>query len=231
MTNIKLIFFGLLFWAVGETAYGQTNKFDMGVEGGPSLIFLRGNEIIKQFHDPTIGFSGGLFFQYNIKKIISLRTNIAYERKGSALTSQATDINGNPLGEFTANTNFDYLTFPILVRATFGRKIQYFVNAGPYFGYLLKQSIVREGDNNPSTSSDNTSLNKRFDTGISMGLGLSVPINSNFALSFEMRNNLGLYNVSAVQVANNGTIKTNSTNFLFGLTYKLGQLASDTKRQ
>lgn len=229
MTNIKSLFFGLLLLTVLGTTYGQTNKFDIGVEGSPSLIFLRGNDIIDNLHKPTIGFSGGLFFQYNFKKVVSLRTNIAFERKGSVLTSQTTDINGNPLGEITTNTNFDYLTLPVLVRATFGKKVQFFVNAGPYFGYLIKQTFISKGDNIPTTTSDNTSLDKRFDTGISSGIGLSVPIKTKFAFSFEVRNNLGLYNVSAVPVVNNGTIKTNSTNFLLGFTYKLGQRTLDTK--
>ena len=229
MTNIKSLFFGLLFLTVGGTTYGQTNKFDIGVAGAPSLIFLRGNDFIDNNHKPTIGFSGGLFFQYNFKKVVSLRTNIAFERKGSVLTSQTTDINGNPLGEFTTHTNFDYLTLPILVRATFGKKVQFFVNAGPYFGYLIKQTFVSKGGNIPTTTSDNTFSDKRFDTGISTGLGLSVPIKTKFAFSFEVRNNLGLYNVSAVPVSNNGTIKTNSTNFLLGFNYKLGQRTSNTK--
>lgn len=229
MTKFKSILFGLLLLTICRTTYGQVNKFDIGVEAGPSLIFLRGNDFIDNNHKPTIGFTGGLFFQYNFKKIVSLRTNIAYERKGSVLTAQATDINGNPFGEITINTNFDYLTLPILVRATFGKKVQFFVNAGPYFGYLIKQTFVSKGDNIPTTTSDNTSLDKRFDTGVSTGLGLSVPIKTKFAFSFEIRNNLGLYNTSAVPVANNGTVKTNSTNFLFGFTYKLGQRASDTK--
>ena len=229
MTNIKSLFLGLLFLTIGETSFGQTNKFDIGVEGSPTITFLRGNAFIDKYHKPTMGFAGGLSFQYNFKKIISLRTNIAFERKGSVLTSQTTDIIGNPLGEKTTNTNFDYLTFPILIRATFGKKILYFVNAGPYFGYLIKQTFVSKDDNIPTITSDNTSLDKRFDTGISTGLGLSVPIKTKFAFSFEVRNNIGLYNVSAVPVANNGTIKTNSTNFLLGFTYKLGQRTSDTK--
>ena len=229
MTNIKSLFIGLLLLTVETTTYGQTNKIDIGVEGSPSLIFLRGNDIIKQWHKPTIGFLGGLFFQFNFKKIGSLRTNIAYERKGSIMTAQTTDINGNPLGEVTTHTNFDYLTLPVLVRATFGKKVQFFVNVGPYFGYLIKQTFVSKGDNIPTTTSDNTYRDKRFDTGISTGLGLSVPIKTKFAFSFEVRNNLGLYNTSAVPVANDGTVKTNSTNFLFGFAYKLGQRSSDTK--
>lgn len=229
MTNIKSLFLGLIFLTCFNTLYGQTNKFDLGVEGGPSLIFLRGNSTIDNFHKPTMGFSGALFYQFNFKKVFSLRTSLGFERKGSELTTQPTDIFGNPVGEIATNTNFNYLTLPILVRATFGKKVQYFVNAGPYFGYLINQTFASKGYIIPTQTSENKTLDKHFDTGISTGIGLSVPVKQKFALSFEVRNNLGLNNVSAVPLADNGTIKTNSTNFIFGFNYKLGQRTSQEK--
>jgi hypothetical protein len=235
MTNIKSLFLGLLFLTVGETTFGQTYKFEAGVEGSPALSFLRINDNIDNNHKPTIGigFTGGLFFQYNFKKIISLRTNIAFERKGSMTSTPpkpdyVPDIHAGTPSEIITNTNYDYLTLPILARATFGKKITYFVNAGPYFGYLIKRTFV-SGEGSSAISGDNTWLNERFDTGISAGFGLSCPLTSKFAFSFEVRNNLGLYNISAVPVGNNGTIKINSTNLLLGFTYKFGQRTSDTK--
>ncbi|MDR2970481.1 MAG: PorT family protein [Bacteroidales bacterium] len=214
----------------------QENKFDIGVECAPSLIFMRGNDMIKNYHKPTIGFSAGIFFQYNFPKIFSLRTNIAYERKGSVLKDmkdiQITTVDqpSEFVGRATIHTNYDYLTFPILVRATFGKKVNFFVNVGPYFGCLIKQTtVVKIKESKISQTYEETSYFKRFDIGIATGLGLSVPIKTNFAFSFEVRNNLGLYNVSKIPVANNGTIKTNSTNFLLGFTYKLGQRTSIRK--
>ena len=229
MTNIKLLCIGLVILTIGQSTYGQPSKFEMGAEGGPSLIFMRGNDIIKKYQKPTIGFSGGLSFQINFQEIFSLRTVIAYERKGSVMTAQSYDSDGNPLGDITTHSNADYLTLPLLVRATFGNKVQYFVNAGPFFGYLLKQTFVSKGDNVPTTTNDNTFRDKRFDTGVSTGIGLIVPIRTKFLVSFEVRNNLGLYNISDTSVVNGGTVKTNSTNFLLSFAYKLGQRTSNTK--
>ncbi|MEO6903030.1 MAG: porin family protein [Bacteroidia bacterium] len=223
MKNSKSLFFAILLLTFGLTTYGQTNKFYIGVDGGPSLIFLRGSKVIDNHQKSAIGFSGGLFFQFNFKNVISLRTNVAFERKGGKFTAPATDNNGTSIGELTACSSIDYLTLPVLVRATFGNKIQYFINAGPYFGYLLRDRVVVKGDNILTFIGDYTASDKRFDTGISTGLGLSVPLNKNLAVSFEIRNNLGLYNISAYPIDNNGTIKTNSTNGLFSFTYKLGQ--------
>ncbi len=70
MNNLKLIFIGLIILTT-ETIYGQTNRFDIGIEGSPGLTFLRGNDFIDKTQKTTIGFSGGLFYQFNFKKIIS----------------------------------------------------------------------------------------------------------------------------------------------------------------
>ena len=99
------------------------------------------------------------------------------------------------------------------------------MNVGPYFAYLIKATDVSKGDNITTSTFDHTPYLKRFDTGISTGFGFSIPIKTRFCISFEVRNNLGLYNISAIPVIDNGSIKTNSTNFLFGFTYKLKQKA------
>jgi hypothetical protein len=219
MKTIKLLFFVFFFLTISIKTYCQINKFDVGVEGSPSLIFLRGNPIIEM-SNATIGFSGGLFLQYNLNKIISIRTNIGFERKGSLWEGNATDARGIQIGKTTNNMNYDYLTIPLLVRATIGNKYKFFMNAGPYFGYLLQAKSVFEMPNFYGTS-DIKGQNS-VDFGLSTGLGLLYPLKSKIVLSFELRNNLGLYNVSALPVINDGTIKTNSTNLIFGLAYKLG---------
>ena len=87
-------------------------------------LFLKNFPILEKFNDPTIGFSCGLTFQYNFPKLISIRTNIAFERKGAIAKNQAIDEFGNQIGEVTIHTNFDYLTIPLLAKLTFGNKIK-----------------------------------------------------------------------------------------------------------
>src|SRR5690554_2721810 len=220
MMYLKSLIIGLLFLLI-ETAYGQTSKFEIGIEGGPSIMSLRGNEAIDSLHETTTRFSGGLFLQFNFNKNLSLRTNIAFERKGSEATIRGFDFFGNWVDEEDVKVNYDYLTMPILARVTFGKRVKYFVNAGPYFGYVLKQNMVIKSSIAPTRNEDGTSMSKRYDIGFSTGLGASVPILSNVSLSFEVRNNLGLINTSSVEVYNDGTVKTNSTNFLIGISYNI----------
>jgi hypothetical protein len=204
------------------TANSQTNKFEIGAEGGPSLIFIHGNEILEKYHDPSLGFAGGISFQYNFYKILSLRTGLSYERKGCWAKFKVSDVLGQITGEATNHTNYDYITIPILLRATFCKKVKFFINVGPYFGYLIQCISVTKGDDVPYTKWNYTSQMKRFDAGITTGIGLIIPIRKKFAISLEARNNMGLYNVSALPVYHDGSIINNSTNLLFGFTYRFG---------
>ena len=223
MNKLTTILLAIIMLFCSETSLGQTNKFDIGLEKGPSLTSLRGNDYVEDFNDPTIGFSSGLTFQYNFPKLISIRTNVAYERKGAFSKFQFTDIAGNPIREITLYTNFYYLTMPLLIRLTFGNKIRFFVNIGPYFGYLIIQTFETSAFNLfPKSISDNTDSFKRFDMGLTSGLGGGLPINDKFLLTLEIRNNLGFYNVSKVPIENNGSILTTSTNLLIGIAYRLG---------
>ena len=118
---------------------------------------------------------------------------------------------------------------PLLVRASIGKKIKYFFEAGTFFGYLIKQTDISEATKYlPKTTTDNTSGDKRFDTGVTAGFGLTIPIKDKFLISCEIRNNFGLYNVG-MYVINDGTIKTNSTNLLISFAYKLGIRQTATK--
>lgn len=219
---MKKLFLFLLIIRSLAPAFGQQHKVDLGVECGPGLTFLRGNELIEKFNDPRMSVAAGLSLQYNLPKFFSIRTGFLYEQKGSLAKGTILDMNGIKIGSFTARSTFNYLTAPVLIRATFGSNTKFFINSGPYFGYLMKQSFVSEGTNIPVTNVDYTSSYKRLDMGLTLGCGFAIPIKEKLTFSCELRNNLGLYNISNVPVYNDGTTKTNTINLLLGLAYKIG---------
>lgn len=201
---------------------GQTNKSEIGIELGPNLRSLRGNEMLEKIDDISFAYSGGLSFQYFFTKTVSLRTNISYERKGFSIKEKASDQYGNPVGEMIFHSDFNYLTIPILARLTLGKKVKLFGNIGPYIGYLLKQTDVTEAYAEfPKSEVDNTDNYNKTDFGISAGLGTKIPIGDKLIFSLEIRDNLGLTNISSIPVINDGSIKTNTTNLLIGIGYKL----------
>lgn len=219
---------------VSTLVFGQEKRFEVGVEGGLSRTSLWGNELLnKGFNKLTIGYSGGLAFQYNVSKTFSIRSGVGYDLKGNSSKSYLyPDISGNDIGKYRARSNFHYLTVPILGKFTIGKKGQFFINVGPYIGYLLKHNFILKvnvfeefedeyGKRFAEKSSVIDNL-KRLDFSLTTGLGVALPVNDQLSLSLELRNNLGLYDISTLPVYNDGTIKTNSTNLLVGLSYCFG---------
>src|ERR1044071_2552173 len=90
---------GLLITVSGT--YGQANKFEIGIEGGPNVTFRRSSAAANKNGTKASGLSGAFFFQFNFKKIISVRTNIACCQERHVFTTAVTDIYGNTLGEVT----------------------------------------------------------------------------------------------------------------------------------
>jgi hypothetical protein len=222
MNKLRNLILGILLFN-SSLVFGQTKNFNIGIEGGPSLISLYGNDMVKSYNELSLGFSGGLSFQYNFSKLVALRTNLSFERKGLTSKIQETDEYGNPIEELTFHSNFNYLTLPLLGRLDFGKRINFYVNVGPYLGYLLSSREITEASGDfPKSEIDDTDDYKKLDFGITSGLGIIFPIQEKLLLSVEIRNNLGLTNISLLPVFNDGSIKTNSTNLLIGISYGIG---------
>lgn len=221
MIKSRLILITLIILTVKSSIGQKISIWECGIETGPSLASLRGNEIIDKHHKAKIGFAGGLFIQYNFKKMFSLHLGLAYENKGSKIKGQGFDSVGNPIVINNGRTIAQYLIMPILIRASFGKKRMLFINAGPYFAYLIKNQA--KTDNSQLSSLDYTKNFKKFDLGISFGCGATIPVTNQLNLLVEARDNLGLSNTSAVPVYNNGDIKNNSLSLLLGINYKIGR--------
>jgi len=209
---------------ITTSSYSQINKYDFGVEGGIGLAWLYGEDHFKDVYNARMGFSGGMFFQFNCKKLWSVRTGVFVDRKGSAFKILATDNVGNDIGEIDGKENFDYLSVPVLFRLSGGKKLKHFINAGPYIGFLLKQSLQYDKFlNYPKFVDDNTDSYKKTEVGISFGGGIAYKCTQQFSITLEVRNNLGLTNTSKETIYNDATIKTEALNFLVGLNFHFGQ--------
>ena len=103
--------------------------------------------------------------------------------------------------------------------------VNYFINTGSYYSYLLRQTQFIETFQNSDEIKSNTTLYfKRNELGVSAGFGISYSPKMPIIISFELRNNLGLTNLSRLEVYNDGTVKTNSVSLLLGVCYKISKL-------
>lgn len=197
-----------------STIFAQ-NEIRIGLNTGATLFNFRGNSVVEN-SDSKIGFLAGISFEYYMNENISIKTNLNYERKSLSQSGGYYDENGIFI-EMEANIHYDYLTLPILFKYEFGNTNNFYVNGGPFLGLLLNAKI--KGDNSPSD--DITSLNKKIDGGLSLGIGTKFQLNSKNILSIELRDNYGLLNISEVSVLDNGTIKTNSLNLILSWDFEL----------
>src|SRR5688572_18970730 len=93
---IRMMLFGSVGF-IGISLHAQALKFETGLQGGPSLVFIRGNEFIEKYHEPRISSAASFFFQCNFSLNFSLRADPGFERKGSVRHLTATDYEGNPI--------------------------------------------------------------------------------------------------------------------------------------
>jgi hypothetical protein len=202
----------------------QEPDFLVGVEGGGGLSTLRGNQVLNNL-DPLLGYTGGLWIRYDFKRFFTLKTGVYYDLKGTTGDIGIVDTAGNKLGTFKVKQSFNYISVPLLARLNFGKKVSWFINAGPYMCILLRQTVTSESALIffPSGESDGTNDFNRTDFGVSMGIGLSFTIDK-IILSMEARDNLGLINISKLPLYGSGSIKTNAANMVFGIGYKLGAM-------
>lgn len=223
MRNL-LIAVPFVFFGINSSLHAQNSMFDLGLEGGPNLSTMLISSTLFDFDpQPAVFGSGGFIFQYNFKNFLSLKTGISYQRKGYQLKDiPFADQNGNILSNTaTSSSRLDYLTFPILVKASFGKKVNFFVNAGPYVGYLLQKSDRLKTGSSSSTSTDDFSYSgiNRWDFGIAGGVGIAIPIRTFWVISVEARNYSGLLDIAS---SSNTKWLTNTTDLRVGVAYKLG---------
>lgn len=214
-TVIFLLFGSLSLW-------GQQNRLSLGLLGGPNLSDVRGNPIVENLNQPAVYFSGGVALQARILGRFSLRTELAFERKGAVSPPELRNGQGQSVA--TVYSQFDYLNLPVLLRFEMmeTEPFRIFVQAGYYWGFLQWQGFVSKFSNNSAPIvEDNTFQISPRDRGLVTGLGADYSFHSKFRLSLELRHTLGLVNVSEVNVINEGDLKLMSANLLLGIHYQI----------
>jgi len=149
------VFLGLLL-AAGAAGYGTEVK--LGAHGGLSIPDIRGSQtdIFSRGFTSRQGPFFGIFLEAKLDPHFSLVAELNYTSQGGlrkGLQPITMDLPpGLPIppgtilyANFRNETILDYLEVPIMGRLTFGSKLRYFVNAGPYVGILLRARAVTEG--------------------------------------------------------------------------------------
>jgi hypothetical protein len=206
------------------------NSMEVGIEGGLNIPFFTKYDSYEDVIQSNNSYVAGLTYQYNFKNRFSLRTSISFEKRRFYTGNYQYSNEDMIIQVENVQTywNRTYISMPLLGRVNFGKKAKFFINAGPHFGMMFENEkqldeIILEGRGSDLPRNLEFSLDhqfKRFDVGISTGVGASVDIISRFVFSLEIRNNTGFYNISKIE---DTIVKNNSVNVLFGGAYKISK--------
>ena len=229
--TMRKLLLSILFLLISFLNYSQNSKIKFGIQAGLNYSNFRGYDIpasINSYYSesPAFAFLGGINFEYQIKEKLSLKLELSYERKSQKSKTEIEMINDNPdpllemADEFRTKKNLDYLVLPIMIKYSFSNKNSFFVNGGPFIGYLLKsnleESLYMNGSVIESQTTKTTNGYNKTDFGLSIGLGKTIELNEKNSIFIEIRENLGLTNTSKNKVWGNGEAKTNSLNLIIG---------------
>lgn len=160
MQNLLRNFFTLCFVFILFSiwpALAQTSR--IGLKGGlsfPSLSSNSGNEI-SDGYESRLDVTFGLIFEKGITENFSIKTGLDYSGQGGVRNgmqilpaippafSQMLPPGTKLYANFENESVLKYLEVPVLAKYEWGKKWKYYVNAGPYMGYLFKATQKTSG--------------------------------------------------------------------------------------
>lgn len=131
------------------------DEISIGLQGGLSIPNIRGSASDKfsQGFTSREGPFFGIFTDIGLSRQFSLIVALNYTSQGGKKNGMQL-ITNVPAGlptdmdlyaDFDNETILDYIELPVLVRLIFGEKLRFFVNAGPYAGYLVRAKAETSG--------------------------------------------------------------------------------------
>ncbi|MCB0522629.1 MAG: PorT family protein [Lewinellaceae bacterium] len=187
-----------------------SQRWSVGLQAGENLSTLTGDNQ----NDFRLGFVGGINASHYLSKNIVLRLELNIERKGAK-----PDLSASPdIPDVNAVTDysFDYLSLPLLLRYTTGKKVRWVAGGGPSFNYLLRERSQFIGTNQLETGEF-----RRVDIDAIVGLGAGVPIGGKFTITLEGRGIFGLRKVNKATGTATDLGRHLSWGLMAGLNYYL----------
>lgn len=198
----------LLIAGFGMTSQAQEkNSLELGLHVGYNLATVStSNQTNSNYRN---GFNVTAVGDYFFSDRWSIKAKIGYDQKGWDSGYLTNLDNGQ---SFITDYHINYLTIPVMANWHFGKKRNWYLNFGPYFGILL----------NASETKFNTDL-KNFihnrDIGIDLGIGVKLPVANRVKVLLELDGQSGFTDLFK---QNQGyQIRSNRSSFNAGLLFGL----------
>lgn len=208
-------------------AFTASAQVKLGINAGGTLASLRGNEVAEA-NNPGFNVMAGITLEIPVSERLSIYTGANYEAKTITRNRPFDNLGQNNipdandpafmLDDVDVRYTLRYVTVPANVRYYFGQNKNFYVNGGPYAGIFIGESVKVNGD---KIDTDESDIYKTFDFGVNLGLGVRVLQNEKHNIDIEIRDNLGLSNISDVPIYGRGRLRTNSLNFIVAWSFTL----------
>lgn len=165
---------------VSAQLVSERHNFAVGINGGMNMASVSFNPKVKQ--NTLNGPSFGITLRYITEKYFSMICGVQIEINYSTRGWNEKIEDGT---ENYYKHSFKYVEVPFMAHLAFGKDsttkgFQFFINAGPQFGYYLSDSVDKSADDTwdislrPSTAQYYLEVDKKFEYGIAAGAGVEM---------------------------------------------------------
>jgi len=213
---MKKLFIVLLSIGSYFNAFSQEKgSFELGIVGGYNGATVTANTATNS--TLVSGFNAGIFGDYFFSDRWSIKGKLSYDQKGwgnGYFTTTFNDQNYQQDFNFDhVDYHLDYLTIPIMANWHFGRKRNWYLNFGPYAGFLLS------ADQTATQYPELKEYFNKIDAGLAFGIGVKIPISSKVKILFELDAQAGVTDIGKGNQS--AVIRNSRSSYNTGLVFDL----------
>ena len=199
VAKYSLLLAALLMSVAAHALDFSAHNFSIGAKGGMSLSRVNFQSSVPQQMIPGMVLGGT--FRYIEEKHFGIIAEFNLEQRGWKEDFK-------PLEGYSFKRQFTYLQLPLLTHIYFGSdKVRFFVNAGPEIGIMIGEKTSGNFDYAHADENEDFQnsfrkieqftlpVDRKFDYGISAGLGMEVNVAPRHAINLEGRFYYGLNDV------------------------------------
>ena len=198
---MKKLFLGLSI-AASSLVFSQ----QFGIKGGMNI-----SSISDDGYDDTkskVGYYGGVFVNIPASEFFSIQPEVIYNNLGS-------EVKGTVLGNsYSQKLNLNYITVPVMFQ--YKATPQFYLEAGPEFGFLVSADSKTTWNNSTSTAELDKDNFNNFNMGVGLGAGFDITKN----IGINARYVAGFSDVTKPSSDPSTNAKNKNNTFQIGLNFK-----------
>jgi hypothetical protein len=246
----KLIFYASLFVLSFLFFNADAQNVALGIQGGISIPDLSagsaGSTPLSTGYSSRFGPDAGIYAQFKVSSLFSIQPGLEYSSQGGKKDGLQAVPDPNPQGppylyaNYNSTAKLNYLMLPVL--AKFGWDLghshwRFFVDAGPFLGYLVYAKQVTSGSSelyadmaetepaSPGPESFNATTDikdqiHKANVGIEGNLGFAYKLKKSY-IFISGGGNYGFINIQ--KVAADGSNDTGAATIVVGYSFWLGK--------